>query len=141
MLTVSKKMKEPLTFEKLAIWMRMNGFDGIAADDNLWASRQLPLTPEQFTQSLWSELNALKATISMPAEDTMTRPWQKTIDFVDGLKWKLPDEELAIIKRYVGKRSREAVKVQVTVTPGDTVHHSSPCPLDPEPSSSTYVNL
>ena len=71
----------------------------------------------------------------------MTRPWQKTIDFVDGLKGKLPNEELAVIKRYVEKRSREAAQAQVTVTPVGTVQHSSPCPLDPEPSSSTYVNL
>ena len=44
----------------------------------------------------------------MPAEDTVSRPWQKTINFVDRLKGKLPDEELAVIKRYVEKRSREA---------------------------------
>ena len=96
-----KKMKEFLAYEKLATWRRMNGFDRIAADDNRWASRPLYLTPEQFTQSLWSEVNALKGAISMPAEDTVTRPWQKTIDFVDGLKGKLPDEELVVIKRYV----------------------------------------
>ena len=136
-----KRMKELLTFEKLATWRRINGFDRTAADDNLWASRQLPLMPEQFTQNLWSEVNALKDAISMPAEDTMTRPWQKTIDFVHGLKGKLPDEELAVIKRYVEKRSRGAVKVQVTVTQVDTVQHSSPCPLDPEPSPDVCVNL
>ena len=45
----------------------------------------------------------------------MTRPWQKTIDFVDGLKRKLPDEELAVIKRYVEKRGREATQAH---TPG-----------------------
>ena len=55
-----KKMKELLAFEKLATWRRMNGFDRITADDNQWASRPLSLTPEQFTQSLWSEVNALK---------------------------------------------------------------------------------
>ena len=103
-----KKMKEFLAYEKLATWRRMDGFDRIAADDNQRASRPLPLTPEQFTQSLWSEVNALKDTISMPAE---SRPWQKTIDFVDGLNGKLPDEELAAIKRYVEKRSREAAQV------------------------------
>ena len=76
----------------------------------------------------------------MPAENTVTRPWQKTIGFVDGLKRKLPNEELAAIKRYMEKRSREAA--QVTVTPVDTVQHCcSPCPLDPEPSSSAYVKL
>ena len=135
------KMKELLTFEKLATWRRMDGFDRIAADDNLWASRQLPLTPEQFTQNVWSEVNALKDAISMPAEDTMTRPWQKTIDFVDGLKGNLPDEELAVIKRYVEKRSRETAQAQVTVTPVDTVQRSSPCPLDPEPSPDVCVSL
>ena len=67
----------------------------------------------------------------MPAEDTVTRPWQKTMDFVDGLKGKLPDEELAAIKRYVEKRNREAAQAQVTVTPVDTAQHCSPCPLNP----------
>ena len=36
------------------------------------------------------------------------RPWQKTMEFVDGLEGDLPDEELAAIKRYVERRSREA---------------------------------
>ena len=80
-----QKMRDLLAFEKLATWRRMNGFDRIAADDNQWASRPLPLTPEQFTQSLWSEVNALKDAI---ADDTGTGPWQKTIGFVDGLKGK-----------------------------------------------------
>ena len=77
----------------------------------------------------------------MPAEDTVTKPWQKTIDFVDKLKNKLPDEEVAVIKLYMEKRSRELAQAQVTVTQVDTVQHSSPCPLDPEPSSSVYVKL
>ena len=68
----------------------------------------------------------------MPAENTVTRPWQKTIDFVDGLKEKLPDEELAVIKRYMDKRSREATQAQVTVTPVDTVQHCSPCAPNPD---------
>ena len=46
-----------------------------------------------------------------------------------------------MIERYVEKRSREATQAQVTVTPVDTVQHSSLCPLDPEPSSSVYVKL
>ena len=68
----------------------------------------------------------------MLAETTETRPWQKTMDLVDGLKGKLPDEELAVIKRYVEKRSREAAQAQVTVTPVDTVQHCSPCTLNPD---------
>ena len=101
--------------------------------------RSLPPTPEQYTASLKSELQKLQNAISMPAE-TETRPWQKTMDFVDGLTGKLPDEELAVIKRYVEKRSREAAQAQVTVTPVDTVQHRSPCPLDPEPSSQVYMS-
>ena len=45
-----------------------------------------------------SDLQKLKNATSMPAE---TRHWQKSIDFVDGLKGKLQDDELAVIKRYV----------------------------------------
>ena len=37
-------------------------------------------------------------------------------------------------------RSREAAQVQVTATQVNTVQHSSPCPLDPEPSS-VHVKL
>ena len=142
-----KKMKEFLAYEKLATWRRMNGFDRIAADDNQWASRPLPLTPEQFTQSLWSEVNALKDAISMPAENAVTRPRQKTMDVVDGRRSDSLDELLANfeferIKEYAEKRSRdEAAQAQVTVTPVDTVEHSSPCSPDPEPSSSVYVKL
>ena len=69
----------------------------------------------------------------------MTRPWQTTIDFVDGLKGKLPDEELAVIKRCVEKRSREAALAQVTVTPVDTVQYCSPCSPDPDPSPQMHV--
>ena len=76
--------------------------------------------------------------MSMPAE---TRPWQKTMDFVDGLKGKLPDEELAVIKRYVEKRSREAAQAQVTVTPVDAVRYCSLSPQTPEPLSSVCVKL
>ena len=76
--------------------------------------------------------------MSMPAE---TRPWQKTVDFIDGLKEKLPDEELAVIKRYVEKRSREAAQAQVTVPPVDAVRYCSLSPQTPEPLSSVCVKL
>ena len=77
----------------------------------------------------------------MQSRCLLNLPWQKAVDFVDGLKGKLLDEELAVIKRYVEKRSREAAEARVTVTPVDTVQHCSPCPLDPEPSSSVCVKL
>ena len=41
----------------------------------------------------------------MPAR---ARPWQKAGEFLDGLKGDLPDDELAAIKRYVERQSREA---------------------------------
>ena len=76
----------------------MNGFDRVVEGEDNWfhGHRSLPPIPEQYTASLKSELQKLKNAISMPAE-TETRPWQKTMDFVDGLKGKLPDEELTMI--------------------------------------------
>ena len=96
----------------------------------------LPLSPEEFTQSLWSEVNALKDAISMPAR---ARPWQKTMEFVDGLRGDLPDEELAAIKRYVERRSREAA--QVTVTPVITAQHCIPRSLNPGIPPDVCVSL
>ena len=71
-------------------------------------------------------------------------PRQKTMDVVDGRRSDSLDEllanfEFAKIKEWVEKRSREAA--QVTVTPVGTVQHSSPWPLDLEPSPSVYVKL
>ena len=101
----------------------MNGFDRVADGKDNWfhGPRSLPPTLEEFAASLWSEVNVLKDAISMPAR---TRPWQKKMEFVDGLKVKLPDEELTVIKRYVERRSRKAA--QVTVTPVRTVQHCIP---------------
>ena len=75
----------------------------------------------------------------MPAE---TRPWPKTMDFVNALEQgKVGDEEFAVLKRLVEKRSREAAQVQVTVTPVDTVQHCSPCTKTPEPSPDVCIKL
>ena len=131
-----KNMKEFFAYEKLVTWRRMNVFDRTAADDNQWASRPLPLMPEQFTQSMWSEVNALKDAISMPAENTVTRPRQKTMDVVDGRRSDSLDEllanfEFARIKEWVEKRSRKAA--QVTVTLVDTYSTLAPARLIPIP--------
>ena len=134
-----EKMRELLAFEKLATFRRMNGFDRDVDREYDW--RSLPPTPQEFYASLRLELQKLKDAISMPAEDTVTRPCQKTIDFVDGLKGKLPDEELAVIKRYVDKRNREATQAQATVTPDDTVQHCSPCSPNPDMSSDVCFRL
>ena len=135
-----QKRKDLLTFEKIATRRRNNGFDRVADGSDNWCHgpRSLPPTPEEVTESLCCKVKELKNTVSMPAK---TRPWQKTMDFVDGLKGKLPDEELAVIKRFVEKRSREAAQVQVTVTPVDTVQYCSPSPQTPEPSPDVHVNL
>ena len=137
------KMRDLLAFEKPATWRRMNGFDQVVEGEENWfhGHCSLPLTPEQYTASLKSEVQKLKDAISMPAENTVTRPWQKTIDFVDGLKGKLPNEELAVIKRYVEKRSREATQTQVTVTPFNTVQHCNPCPPNPDMPSDVCFRL
>ena len=89
-----QQMKDLQAFEKLATWRRMNGFDRVVDGEDNWfhGPRSLPSTPQEVTESLWSEANTLKDGISMPAR---TGPWQKTMEFVDGLKGKLLDEELA----------------------------------------------
>ena len=138
-----RKMRDLLAFEKLTTWRRINGFDRVADDKKNWfhGHCSLPPTPQQYTASLRSELQKLKNAISMPADTAETRPWQKTLDFVDGLKGKLPDEALAVIKRYVEKRSREAAQAQLTVTPVDTARYCSLSPQTPEPSPDVCVKL
>ena len=80
-----QQLKDLLTLEKLSTWRRMNGFDRVADGEDNWfhGPRSLPPTPEEFAADLWCEVNALKDAISMPAR---TRLWQKTTEFVDGLK-------------------------------------------------------
>ena len=71
-------------------------------------------------------------------------PWQKTAEFVDGLKGKLPDWELAEIKRYVEKRCRKEAQAQAqmtAVTRDDTVQHCSPCSPNPDRPSGVHFNL
>ena len=133
-----ENVRELLAYQQLATWRRMNGFDQVANDEKKWfgGHRSLPLTPEQYTASLWSEVDALKEAISMPAEDTVTRPRQK-----DSLGELLANFEFARIKEYVGKRSREAAKVHVTVKPVGTVQHCSPCSPNPDRPSGVYFNL
>ena len=134
-----EKMRELLAYEKLATFRRMNGFNRDV--DCAYDWRSLPPTPQEYNASLRLELEKLKDAVSMPAENTGTRPWQKTMDVVDGLKGKLPDEDLAVIKRYVDKRSREATQAQVTVTPDDTVQVCSPCSPDPDMPSDVCFKL
>ena len=133
-----ENVREFLAYQQLATWRRMNGFDRVANDEKKWFGGQssLPLTPEQYTASLWSDVNALKEAISLPAEDTVTRPRQK-----DSLDELLVNFEVARIKEYVEKRSRDAAKVHVTVKPVGTEQHCSPCSPNPDKPSGVYFNL
>ena len=122
-----QKMRDLLAFEKLATWRRMNGFDRVTDGEENWfyGHRSLPLTPKEPAADLWSQVNTLKDAISMPR--------QKVSNLINEIEQgKVSDEGLAILKRLVEKRSREAAQAQVTVTPVDTVQHYSPCPPNPE---------
>ena len=132
-----KNNREFLAYQQLATWRRMNDFDRVEGEESCFhGHRSLPPTPQEYYAGLWSEVNALEESISMPAEDTATRPRQK-----DSLDELLANFEFARIKEYVEKRSREAVQLQLTVTQLNTVQHSSPYPLDLEPSPSVNVEL
>ena len=136
-----EQMKEILLYNELATWRRENGFDRVeAVEKNRFGDhRSLPPTPEQYYASLWAEVDALKEAISMPART----PWQKTAEFVDGLKGKLPDWELAEIKRYVEKRCRKEAQAeaQMTAKPVGTVQYSSPISPNPDMPSNAFVKL
>ena len=122
-----QKMRDLLTFEKLATGRRMNGFDRVVDGEENWSHgpRSLPSTPEEYTADLWCKVNELKDAISMPR--------QKVSNLINEIQQgKVSDEEFAFFERLVEKRSREAAQAQVTVTPVDTIQHCSPCPLNPE---------
>ena len=129
-----ENVRELLAYQQLATWRRMDGFDRVANDEKNWFSghRSLPLTPEQYTASLWSEVDALKDAISMPRQKV--RNLMNAID-----QDKSSDEEFANLRRLVEKRVREAA--QMTVTRVDTVQYCSPISQTPEPPSDAYVKL
>ena len=129
-----QKMRDLLTFEKLATWRRINGFDRVADGKDNWfhGTRSLPPTPEEYAADLWSEVNALKYATSMPK--------QKVSNLINAIEHdKVSGDEFAILKRLVQKQGRE--EAQMTVTPVDTVQHCSPCPLNPEMPPDVYMRL
>ena len=132
-----REMGHLQTVEKLATWRRAHGYDRIADDDDHWASRPLLLTPEEFTASLWEELNALQDAISMSGRH---KSRQKAKSFIDELKQgttSLTDEKFAMINRLVESRERNAA--QATVAPADTAQYRSPSSTTPEISSDVRV--
>ena len=129
-----QKMRDLLTFEKLATFRRMNGFDRVMdGEDNWFHAHLLPPTPQKFCASLRFELQKLK-------DDAISMPRQKVSTLINEIvEGKVGDEEFARLKRLEEKRGREAA--QVTVTPVDTVQYCSLSPQTPEPSSSVSVQL
>ena len=84
---VAYRLKELQHFQamtQLATWRRTHGYDR----DDSWMHGARPLSPQEFTASLWSDLQELKDAISMSGR---ARPWQKAKDFLDGLEGDLPD--------------------------------------------------
>ena len=95
-----------------------------------------PLSPQELTASLWSDLQELKDAISISGR---ARPWQKAKELLDGLEGNFPDEELAAIKWYVERRSRKAAQVNVTLV--SKVQHCIPRSLTPEIPPDLCVSL
>ena len=129
-----QQMKDLLKFEKLVTGRKMNGFDRVADGEDNWCHgpRSLPPTPEEYAPDMWSNLQELKNAISMPR--------QKASNLINAIEQgKVRDEEIAILKRLVEKRGREAA--QVTVTPVNTVQYCNPSPQTPEPSPDVCVKL
>ena len=124
-------LRPHLCSHRIATGRIKNGFErGADGEDNL--SRSLPPTPEEYAADLRAELNTLKDAISMPR--------QKVSNLINAIEQgKVSDEEIAVLKRLVEKRGREAT--QATVTQVDTVQYCSLSPPTLEPSSDVCINL
>ena len=57
-----EQMRDLLARQQLKTWRSKNGLDR----DDSWMYGARPLSPQDFTASLWAEVNELKAAISMP---------------------------------------------------------------------------
>ena len=103
-----REMKNLQAREQLATWRRTHGYD----HDDSWMHGTLPSSPQEFTASLWSELNALRDAISMPEGDRFSpraksfimEIGQGTVNSTDAIGQftaNMTDEEFAILKRLV----------------------------------------
>ena len=114
--------------EQLAPWRRTRGYDR----DDSWMHGTRPLSPEEFIQSLWSEVNVLKDAISMPR--------QKVRNLTSAIEQgKVSDDEFAMLKRLVEKRDRDVA--YATVSPVDTAQYRSPRPLTLEIPPDVCISL
>ena len=114
--------------EQLATWRRAHGYDR----HDSWIHVTCPLSPEESTANLWSEVNALKDAISMPGQKV--RNLISTIE-----QGKVSDDEFAMLKRLVEKRDRDAA--HATVAPVETAQYRSPRSLTPEIPSDVCIHM
>ena len=119
-----KELRHLQAVAKLATPRRTHGFDRIADGDNQWASRPLAPTPEQFTTSLWSNLNKLKDAISLPGKDGSSHNAKSFIKEIEQDTMSFTGEEFARIEWFVKRRYRDAA--QATIFSIDT---ELPCRL------------
>ena len=130
-----REMKNLQPVEKLATWMKTYGYDR----EDKWMHGTRPLSPQEFTSSLWSELNALRDAISTPEGDGLSQRNKSFIkEIVQGTA-NLTDAEFAMLKRLVEKRDRDAA--HATVAPVDTAQYRSPGSLTLEILSDVYVDM
>ena len=130
-----EQMRDILAQEQMKTWRSKNGLDR----DDSWMYGTRPLSPQEFTASLWAEVNELKAAISMPVRGGPS--WQEYKRNINRKieRGEVSDEDFAVIKRLVETRDRDAA--QVTVTQVSTVHRCSHIPQTPEPPSGVCFNL
>ena len=57
-----KELQHFQAMEQLTTWRRIHGYDR----DDSWMHGTRPLSPQEFTSSLWTDLQELKDAISMP---------------------------------------------------------------------------
>ena len=143
-----KELKHLQAVEKLATWKKACGFDRLAEGDNSWVHGTRPPTPEEFTTSLWSDLKELKDAVSMPTRDGFSQRaksfikkiGQGTVNLKDAIGQStvnLANAELAMLKRFVERRGRDAA--HVTCASVDTAQHCDPRSPSSEPSFDACV--
>ena len=81
-----------------------------------------PLAPEEFTASLWEEVNALKEAISMSARDRSRQAKRFIQELKRGtVSMNLTDAELAMFKRFVEGRDRNTAHVTAARADTDSI--------------------
>ena len=117
-----KELQHFQAMEKRTTWKKTYGYDR----DDSWMHGTRPSAPEEFSPSLWEEVNALKEATSISTRD---RSRQRAKRFIKELKqgtvsMNFTDAELAMFKRFVEERDRDTA--QVTAAPADTAQYRSP---------------